>query len=73
MRRMCGNYPGTVQHILCSSSELVQTDYKKRYVVVGQVIHWEVSKERVGIVEPGDKWFEHFPKSTEKNEEVKLL
>jgi len=70
---MYGNHHGTVQHILCSSSKLVQTDYKKRYDVVGQVIHWEVSKERVGIVESGDKWFEHFPKSTEQNQEVKLL
>ena len=30
-------------------------------------------KKRVGIVESGDKWFEHFPKSAEENEEVKLL
>ena len=51
----------------------MQTDYKKSYDVVGQVIHWEVSKERVGIVESGDKWYEHFPKSAEENEEVKLL
>ena len=51
----------------------MQTDHKKRYDVVGQVIHWEVSKEHVGIVEYGDKWFEHFPKSVEENEEVKLL
>ena len=58
---------------MCSSSKLVQTDHKKRYDVVGQVIHWEVSKEHVGIVEYGDKWFEHFPKSVEENEEVKLL
>ena len=62
-----------MQHILCSSSKLVQTDYKKRYHVVGQVIHWEVSKEHVGRVEYGDKWFVHFPKSAEENEEVKLL
>ena len=70
---MCGNHHDTVQHILCSSSKLVQTDYKKRYDVVGQVMHWEVSKECVGIVESGDKWFKHFPKRTEENEEVKLF
>ena len=26
-----------------------------------------------GIVESGDKWSEHFPKSAEENEEVRLL
>ena len=55
-----------MQHILCSSSKLVQTDYKKGYHVVGQVIHWEVSKERVGIVEYGNKWFAQFPKAQKR-------
>ena len=45
--------------------------YKKRYDVVGRVIHWEVCKEYG--VECSNKWYEHSPKSVEENEEVKLL
>ena len=43
--RMCGSHDETVQHTLCSCPKLAQTEYKKRYDVVGRVIHWEVCKE----------------------------
>ena len=55
--KMCGSHDETVQHILCSCPKLVQTEYRKRHVVVGRVIHWELCKE-YGV---------------EENEEVKLL
>ena len=69
--RMCGSHDETVQHILCSCPKLSQTEYKKRYDVVGRIIHWEVCKEYG--VECSNKWYEHSPKSVEENEEVKLL
>ena len=69
--RVCGSHDETVQHILCSCPKLAQTEYKKRHDVVGRVIHWELCKEYG--VDCSDKWYEHFPKSIEENEEVKLL
>ena len=69
--RMCGSHDETVQHILCSCPKLAQTEYKKRHDVVGRVVHWELCMNY--RVECRDKWYEHSPKSVEKNEEVKLL
>ena len=68
---MCGSHDKTVQHILCSCPKLAQTEYKRRHDVVGRFVHWELCKEYG--VERSDKWYEHSPKSIEKNEEVKLL
>ena len=68
---MFGSHDETVQHILCSCPKLVQTNYKKRHDVVGQVLHWELCK-KYGV-ECNNKWYEHSLKSVEENEEVKLL
>ena len=70
MQNVC-SHDETVQHILCSCPKLAHTKYKKRHDVVGRVIHWELCK-KYGV-ECSDKWYEHFPQSIEKNEEVKLL
>ena len=57
--------------IFCVVAPSLRRQYKKKHDVVGRVIHWEVCKEYG--VECSEKWYEHSPKSIEKNEEVRLL
>ena len=43
--RLCGDWYGTINHIISECSKLAQKEYTTRHDWVGKVIHWEMCKK----------------------------
>ena len=43
--KLCGDRDEAINHIISEYSKLAQKEYKTRHDLVGNVIHWEMSKK----------------------------
>ena len=69
--RLCSDRDETINHIISECRRLAQEEYKARYNLGGNVIHWEMWKKFK--FDHANKWYIHNPAYVLENDTHKLL
>ena len=71
MCRICGQYQGTIDHIVAGCPELAITEYLHRHVKAASYLHWNICKELNINVE--EKWYEHELQTVTERDNITIL